>query len=259
MQPLTRAGMIATLALASASSIAQEASMDDPRAKAVLAAMARSNTWGHPDQFGEFTGMSYYADGNYAKAMKWFLEGARYADKLSQLSIGLMYLNGEGVAKDPVTAYAWVAIAAERNYPQFVATRDAIWRDLDESQRERAQTVYDTLYATYGDPVAKRRMIRELRMARAETVDRYLGIPVSTKAPGGPAPPCGANTIEGAPIAGCGGDFYAGWRWQPDLYFKTRDATWDGTVSVGALQVLKTPNGGQKPSGKASKPAGNED
>ncbi|TCI11451.1 sel1 repeat family protein [Dyella soli] len=218
--------------------------MDDPLSRQILAAMARSSTWGHPDEFGEYTGMNYYANGNYAKAMTRFLDSARYADKLSQLCIGLMYLNGEGVAKDPVAAYAWVAIAAERNFPQFVATRDAIWNQLDAGQRERARALQDTLYAPYGDPVAKPRIIRELRMARAETIDHYLGIPTMTIAPGGPAPPCGGNTIYGAPIAGCSGDFYAAWRWQPELYFKVRDSVWTGTVSVGDVQAIKDPGSG---------------
>ena len=73
------------------------ASMDDKASQEVLMAMGRTSTWGHPDEFGEFAGMSYYASGDYAKAMESFKLGARYADKLSQLSIGLMYLHGEGV------------------------------------------------------------------------------------------------------------------------------------------------------------------
>ena len=92
----------------------------------ILAAMDHTSTYGHPDQFNEFAGMHRYVAGDYAGAMKYFKEAARYADKLSQLSIGLMYLNGQGVARDPVAAFAWTAIAAERKYPQFLATRDAI-------------------------------------------------------------------------------------------------------------------------------------
>ena len=85
---------------------AHAATMEDKASQEVLAAMERTSTWGHPDQYGEFVGMQAYAGKDYARAMKYFEMGARYADKLSQLSIGLMYLQGEGVARDPVTAYA---------------------------------------------------------------------------------------------------------------------------------------------------------
>jgi len=244
MQQTIRAGLLALSLAGSMAAGAAEPQMDDALSKHILAAMDRSSTFGHPDQMGEFAGMRYYADGNYAKAMKWFLEGARYADKLSQLSIGLMYLNGEGVERDPVTAYAWVALAAERNYPQFVATRDDIWAKLDEAQRQRAKSTYEALYTNYGDPVAKRRMIHELRMVRMDTMDFYMGSSVKTIG-GGLSRGCAGPTIEGVPATGCSSqDFYADWRWKPDKYFATRDALWTGTVSVGDAQQVKAPNTG---------------
>ena len=245
MQHMLRGGLLALTLISGMTANAAEATMDDALSRHNLAAMDRSSTWGHPDQMGEFAGMRYYAAGNYAKAMRWFLEGARYADKLSQLSIGLMYLNGEGVEQDPVTAYAWVAVAAERNYPQFVATRDAIWAKLDDAQRERARAAYDTLYASYGDPAAKPRMVHELRMARLDTMGFYFGADVKTVGAGGPAPACAGPTIEGVPVIGCSSrDFYADWRWKPDRYFKTRDALWTGTVSVGAAEQVKDAKSG---------------
>jgi TPR repeat protein len=51
-----------------------------------------------------------------------FIGSSLYADKPSQLSIGFLYLNGEGVEKDPVTALAWFELASERGYPMYVAT-----------------------------------------------------------------------------------------------------------------------------------------
>lgn len=215
----------------------------------VLDAMSNTSTWGHPDQYGEFAGMQHYAAGNYKAAMKYFLIGARYADKLSQLSIGLMYLDGQGVEKDPVTAFAWIAIAAERKYPQFLATRDMVWAQLDAQQREQAKAVVEQLYPEYGDIEAKRRMALALRLARSELTGSYLGFgadSVSSLAPAqffagtslaGPMPACGAKTIDGAPMTGCG-NLYASWRWDPKQYFRVRDAEWTGTVSVGALRAV---------------------
>ena len=219
--------------------------MQDKTSQEVLAAMNRSSTWGHPDEYGEFTGMQRYAAGNYKAAMKYFLIGARYADKLSQLSIGLMYLNGQGVKKDPVAAFAWIAIAAERKYPQFLATRDAVWAQLDAPQREQAKALLEQLYPEYGDPTAKRRMSVRLRLNRTKLTGSFLGFgtdSVTSLTPGqftgtGPMPACGAKTIGGAAITGCG-NIYASWRWDPKEYFKARDSAWKGTVSVGTLEQV---------------------
>lgn len=230
---------------------AHAASMEDKASRDVLAAMDRTSTWGHPDQYGEFVGMQAYAGGEYAKAMKYFEMGARYADKLSQLSIGLMYLRGEGVAKDPVTAYAWLALAAERKFPRYMATRDAVWNQLDDGQRQRASALLDQLSGEYGDAVAKPRMERALREARTEMTGSLLGYGASEVSSvtvaqmaavdpslarfSGPLPACGAASIDGAPITGCG-NIYVAWRWDPKQYFRVRDAAWYGTVTVGELE-----------------------
>ena len=236
----------------------EHATLQSKPVKETLAVMRRSSTWGHPDQYGEFNGMQRYAAGDYRGAMKDFLIGARFADKLSQLSIGLMYLNGEGVKKDPATAYAWVAIAAERNYPSFVATRQAIWAGLDATQRTRAKAMLDRLYPEYGDATAKPRMAHQLRWARMRLTGSMLGFGHSSVSsltpeqfaqglsPGGSeaalagqmtgaAPACGAAAMYGSAITGCG-DLYADWRWDPKQYFKARDAQWTGTVTIRPIE-----------------------
>ncbi|HWU77012.1 MAG TPA: sel1 repeat family protein [Rhodanobacter sp.] len=234
-------GLLAATAVASAGEKPARP-LQDKASQEVLQAMSLSSTWGHPDEYGEFTGMQHFAAGNFKAAMKYFLIGARYADKLSQLSIGLMYLNGQGVKKDPVEAFAWVAMAAERKYPQFLATRDAIWAQLDAQQREQAKAQLEKLYPEYGDTTAKHRMALMLRWNRTQLTGSYLGFgsdSVSSLTPEqfngeGARPPCGAKTIDGAAITGCG-NIYASWRWDPKEYFQARDREWQGTVSVGTM------------------------
>lgn len=246
----TMAGSLLAAIATTANGQTATAPLQDKTSQEVLDAMSHSSTWGHPDQYGEFTGMQRYAAGDFKAAMKYFLIGARYADKLSQLSIGLMYLNGQGVQKDPVTAFAWVAIAAERKYPQFLATRDAIWAQLDASQREQAKALVEQLYPEYGDATAMHRMTLVLRWNRSELTGSYLGFGADSVASltpaqffqgtsnGGPMPACGARTIGGTAITGCG-NLYASWRWDPKQYFKARDAEWTGTVTVGALKKVE--------------------
>lgn len=247
--------VLCTLAASAASAAGQPSSapLRDTQSQAVLAAMSNSSTWGHPDEFGEFNGMQRYAAGDFKAAMKYFLIGARYADKLSQLSIGLMYLNGQGVQKDPVAAFAWIAMAAERKYPQFLATRDGVWARLDASQREQAKALLEKLYPEYGDATAKPRMAKMLRWNRTQLTGSYLGFGADSvtsmtttqffgQAKGyGGYPDCGAATIGGAAANGCG-NLYASWRWDPKQYFENRDREWTGQVTVGALQGV-SPSG----------------
>jgi len=252
-----RHGHLAIVALALGGLASTVAASDGPSPSSktvdeVLTAMDNTWTWGHPDQANEFSGMHAYHAGRYDEALADFKEAARYADKLSQLSIGLMYLNGQGVKKDPVMAFAWVAIAAERKYPQFLATRDSIWGTLDTAQRAQARVLIEQLYAQYGDATAKPRMAKVLRRNRTELTGSYLGFGSSMvesmtlaqfglstglvmATAGRPFPTCGAETIDGAPMLGCG-NIYVDWLWDPKIYFRTRDGSWMGTVTVGALQ-----------------------
>lgn len=229
----------------------------------VLRAMDNTPTDGHPDQYYEFRGMHAYAAGDYVSAMRDFLQSARYADKLSQLSIGLMYLNGQGVTKDPVTAFAWTAIAAERKYPQFLATRDRIWSQLDTAQRERAKMMVTDLYVEYGDASAKPRMAKILRReipTHTGSLVGFGGQAVTSLTPAqlaaatagglphfvGTPPNCTGDTIDGAPMTGCG-NIYVSWRWNPKEYFRARDGAWKGTVTIGALSQG---DAAHKPAGK---------
>lgn len=229
---------------------AEKDPLKDPDVQKTMRAMANASTWGHPDQFGEFAGLRYYAHHDYKGALKYFKIGALYADKLSQLSIGLMYLNGEGVGKDPATAFAWLEIAAERGYPEFEATRDRVKASLTPDQLQRADKIHAALAAKYGDAVAQPRMAKQLRLTQMQITGSHTGFDsgitqLSTKSTCGPTVAVGGDIT---PQAGCGGpSMYAKSRWDPKTYFASRDAEWKATVSVGALQAAGTPGAAAKP------------
>lgn len=240
--------------------------VDRPEADAdtnkIITAMNYASTWGHPDLFGEYAGMRLYSEGRYKQAITYFKYGARYADKLSQLSIGLMYANGRGVEKDPVTACAWLALAAERKYASFVATRDRVCDALTPAQHDQAVAVLDKLMPVYGDKVAKRRMITALNLAKMQSTGSHLGFDAGITTIG-VNQNCDARAMAnsragvGGPVAGCGSNnFWDPWRWDPKKYFETRDAHWRGTVTVGELQDVKKPASSAKatpaPSSSAS-------
>jgi hypothetical protein len=92
-----RGGLVAVGAvLVSLCVHADDASMDNDRVKAILRDMQNTSTWYHDDLAGEFAGFENYARGRYADTLRYFKLGAYYADKPSQIGIGIMYLNGNG-------------------------------------------------------------------------------------------------------------------------------------------------------------------
>jgi hypothetical protein len=212
----------------------------DAAVQRVLTAMNNASTWGHPDLFGEFAGMRLYSQGHYKSAIKYFKYAARYADKLSQLSIGLMYENGRGVDKDPVTACAWLAMAAERKFPSFIATRNRVCEALTPAQHDQAVAVLDKLMPVYGDKVAKPRMAHALELAKLQSTGSRLGYDSGVTTVG-VNQNCGGPTVSTAgvpvPEAGCAStNFWSAERWDPKQYFLMRDAHWRGVVTVGSLE-----------------------
>ena len=234
--------LAAVLILLASASIAQadEDPLNDPSVQKTLRAMSDASTWYHPDQFGEFTGLRRYAHHQYKDALKYFEVGAYYADKLSQLSIGLMYMNGEGVAKDPIVAYAWLDLAAERDYPDFVATRDRVKATLTPEQLRKGQEQRDKLAERYADAVAKPRMAVQLHQGQMQVTGSHTGFDSGVSQLNN-KPTCGPSVVVGGvetPNAGCGGaSLYAKSRWEPKEYFASRDAEWKASVSVGAIEA----------------------
>ena len=212
---------------------------DDPALHDTLEAMTNASTWYHPDLFGMTVGMRRYGHRQFASALHYFEIGARYADKLSQLSIGLMHLNGEGVPKDPVIAWAWIDLAAERRYPSFVATSDRVKATLTAQQLEQALQLRVSLGAKYGDAVAKPRMISELHQGQMQITGSRTGFDYGVIQ--GWSKPCGPELRIGGrvvPQIGClGPSFLARENWQPELYFAARDREWKANVDVGPVET----------------------
>jgi TPR repeat protein len=46
------------------------------------------------------TGLKYYNNGNYKKAVKWYRKAAEQGVAEAQCNLGNMYINGEGVKQD---------------------------------------------------------------------------------------------------------------------------------------------------------------
>lgn len=188
----------------------------------------------HPDIKYRMEGLDALDDNLPEAAFKAFQHASRYADKASQAAVAEMLWQGRGTAQDRALAYAWMDLAAERGYQTFIGLREYYWNALTDDERARALEVGTTIYAEYGDAVAKPRIEKKLRQGRSKVTGSRVGFVgnLTIHIPG----PAGWMTVDGS-------TYYADHYWRADDYFEWQDRTWKnpptGTVDVGPLQTMQ--------------------
>jgi len=195
---------------------------------------------GHPDLRWRRYGLKEFDKGNLPRALSRFRKAAEYADKYSQLRVAIMYREGSGVPADPELAYAWMDLAAERGYHDFVRLRDAWWAELDAGQRERALQRRQDVFAQYGDQVAKPRLESAMRGRLSKITGSRVGHVHS-----------GLQVVQhtGA-TAGevqSGADYYDPEYWKPELYWCLHDTYWMAPLRQQQIDVGRpeTVHGGE--------------
>ena len=194
----------------------------------------------HPDLRWRREGLHAYANKNYDEAMQYFLRAARYADKPAQAMIAEMYWKGIGVPQDRELGYAWMDLAAERFYSNFVILREQYWGTMSEVEHHAAIERGQSLLAEYGDDVAKPRMAKILRKQRSMTGSR-VGFVGNLEI----IPFTGPNAGTGMSIRA--DEYYAPKYWRADKYFEWQDQVWDapgarkGRVEVGDVEQAGKP------------------
>lgn len=196
----------------------------------------------HPDLRWRSIALGQYRDGRYAEALRSFKRAATYADKFSQSMVGRMHWQGEGTAVDRPLAYAWMDLASERMYHDFLRQREAYWAVMSAEERAQAVDRGQAVVAEYADRSAKPRMEKELRKGR----DRITGSRVGYVSAGLYVVP------NRGPYAGVeipAQQVYPDAYWQPEHYWCTQDAYWsrplNPDVNVGLPEQLPaTPPGG---------------
>lgn len=189
----------------------------------------------HPDVANRLLAVDLIDRGLDEQAQDALRGAARYADKPSQALLAERYWTGEGTRQDKVLGYAWMHLAAERDYPLFRSKRDAYWRNLSEEQRQLAAATVSELASTYADLHAKPRA--------AEAIDRTRKIvfrgPASAPRHGGSVLIPAADRWQEF-----SGEFYFNERfWQPDSYFEWTDTLWReapvGRVDIGEINPVE--------------------
>ncbi|AKS42427.1 tetratricopeptide repeat protein [Wenzhouxiangella marina] len=119
-----------------------------------------------------------YSIGRHYSAIHFYERASRYADKFGQYNVGVMHLKGEGTAFDPVRAWAWLALSAERGYPTLQQAADQLWALLDGEQQRRARAILESeLMPEYGDAVAIPRAQLQMDRERRRSTGSRLGQP----------------------------------------------------------------------------------
>jgi len=190
----------------------------------------------HPDLGDRKMGMEAYKRGSYEYAARCFRWAARYADKPSQSMLASMYWNGQGVAQDHALGYAWMDLAAERAYPALLAFRERYWQEMSDDERKRAVEVGQSIYAEYGDAVAKPRLETMMRRGLREVTGSHTGF-VGTMQIQIPS-------YSGSPTYIDANQYYDPHFWKGNAYWAWADRAWKtphGTVNIGALKTVLDP------------------
>ncbi|MBO9661557.1 hypothetical protein [Dokdonella sp.] len=203
----------------------------------------------HPDLRFRRSGMEAYERKRFKEAFGYFQDAAHYADKTSQAMVAEMLWNGVGVAQDRSLAYAWMDMAAERNYPSLIVLRERYWSQLDATEQARAVEAGKPVFAKYADDVAKPRLERELQRERYKATGSRLGRVGTLSLPSQTHVSKQQPQVDGGKATDAMGTFsnfvdgskyYAAEYWNPKEYWRWQDAQWqrlgDGSVIVGAPQ-----------------------
>ena len=212
---------------------------------------------GHPNEEFRIHGLKSHLSGRDDDAVEYFKRAARHADKASQHYLSMMYWYGQGVPIDRVEGYVWSDLAAERGSRRMLIIRERMWRELSEAERAQVSSRGVTLYAEYGDVVAKPRAERALRKfannktgSRVGYNDQSLGIQF-----GGPIHGSFGNATAGMMSASAmvnggsnGQTMYGDERTRSDPYWSSQDRALEGeikvTIDVGPIEdaTRKTPD-----------------
>jgi TPR repeat protein len=124
------------------------APLDLPRAQQYFETAARK---GHVDA-ATTLGILLFQNGNRTGAMRWLRQAAEAGEPRAMLILGTALFNGDGVARDPVRAYALVSRAAAQG---LVAARETLL-ELDENlpldQRQKGVALAKSMVAVKPSP-----------------------------------------------------------------------------------------------------------
>lgn len=179
-------------------------------------------------------GNMFFRQGDYDAAVGNFRLAAHWGDKLAQFNLGMMYVNGDGVDRDPLRGWAWIKLSAERGYPKNAAVAADIWNQFTGEHRKAANKILEKeLKPRYGDEVAIPRTSNEMKRMLARDTSGGSRVGVN----------------RAIYVTGRDGTFVSGdqffrdelWNFEKIVQFETRlhKAIGDGNVILRDFQTLE--------------------
>jgi len=101
---------------------------------------------------------------NYSEAFTLYKQAAQWGHKGAQYVLGELYLQGKGVAQDPVTGYAWLEVASEAPDRDFIRARKSAAKQLTDAQKQQADELAQKLASSYGLEAAGVNCRKEMRI-----------------------------------------------------------------------------------------------
>ena len=198
---------------------------------------------GRPNELSRIAGQMAYLRQDYAAAITQFERGAHYADKFSQHVLSLMHWHGIGVDPDPVQAYIWADLAAERGSNAMLLIREKMWTGLTPVQRDQAIAKGQEFHARFGDHAAKPRAEGAMRRFASHMTGSRVGFdgyPLAIAGPpnGGTFAATGNNS-NGSEVA-TAYQLYGGDRQDIPAYWTKQDLG-AGKVEVGPVAPVRDP------------------
>ncbi len=116
---------------------------DHAKAEAIWRPLAENGD--HNAAFG--LGMLAQTRDQFEQAARWYEQAARAGLTSAQVLLGSMYIDGRGVARDAVRAYAWLNRATLDGHANAARARDAIGATLTSEQLAQAEALSKTFAA----------------------------------------------------------------------------------------------------------------
>lgn len=148
--------------------------------KGVKLDLAQAQIWleraarkGHVDAQATL-GLLLFQNGNRVSAMRWLKGAARAGEPRAMLVVGTALYNGDGVDRDPVTAYAYVSRAAAQGLGPAKATLADLDAAMSIDQRERGLALAEQMMATK-KPASKSGANQDKKVALKKTASKAAG------------------------------------------------------------------------------------
>lgn len=144
-------------------------------------------------------GLMLFQSGNRVGALRWLSAAADAGEPRALLMVGTALYNGDGIAADPVKAYAYVSRAAAQGLPPAKATLADLDQVMPLELRKQGVALAQKMAASGQKPASAASLPTKAANGKAKAAAvAPAPKPATVKAPATPIVPAPTNTASGA-------------------------------------------------------------